>query len=194
MKDILTLTQKQIINELYNEKGAECVLSFLDSLSKINRRIKTILNAVRKDSKFYKDKEARQFVVLKKLDDILNLTIYDQRIILDTKIGQLNIAYNDERIHLLDESDRIISYVEQEELNIDDLICKLLEVETFSDFVNLLTDYFVQNVCWGQTIDECVEIANDVIYDEDFYITKEDVKEYIYMIGDTYFLVNYTDY
>lgn len=111
----------------------------------------------------------------------------------------LDLSEN-ERIKLLDSNKNYVGYTcyfEFEKEYKEEIINKLSEIKHISDIVNL---GFCNNMIFGKSVDDLAEVYQEYINnnsfgDKEISLTeaKEEVSDYINVIGDNYFLVDYDE-
>lgn len=106
----------------------------------------------------------------------------------------------EERIKLLDSNKEYVGYTcYYEEKDIQETINELIEIKHISDIVNL---GFCNNMIFGESFEDVIDVYTEYIEDcdiseetKDFNIKelKESVSDYINVIGNNYFLVDYDE-
>ena len=96
----------------------------------------------------------------------------------------------EERIKLLDSNKNYVGYVED-----DDLPRKIAELEEMTNIYDIVDLGFNSNMMFGKSIEDVVETYMDYIdgyvEENDANEIKESLSEYINVIGNNYFLVDY---
>lgn len=106
----------------------------------------------------------------------------------------------DERIKLLDSNKNYVGYtcyLDFEKGYIEEIINKLSEIRHISEIVDL---GFCNNMIFGKSVDDLVEVYQEFINHNSFgeeeislAEAKEEISDYINVIGDNYFLVDYDE-
>ena len=107
----------------------------------------------------------------------------------------------DNRIKLLDSNQEYVGYVCTYELekDIQETINKLIEIKHISDIVDL---GFCNNMCFGKSINDVLDEYDEFIencdideneIEENKSILRKSLANYINIIGNNYFLVDYTE-
>lgn len=106
----------------------------------------------------------------------------------------------EERIKLLDSNKEYVGYIgylEFEKGYIEEIINKLSEIKHISEIVNL---GFCSNMIFGKSVDDLAEVYQEYINHNSIFgkeinliEAKEEISDYINVIGNNYFLVDYDE-
>lgn len=116
-------------------------------------------------------------------------------------LGNMYLDTSEEdRIKLLDSNKEYVGYTcYYEEKDIQETINELIEIKHISDIVDL---GFCNNMIFGESFEDVIDVYTEYIEDcdiseetKDFNIKelKESISDYINVIGNNYFLVDYDE-